>query len=299
MRILALGEIADDWAEAVAEWRGLNAPLVSVEASKRAPTTNHEYMLYQTLIGAWPFEPIDGAFIERIQAYAIKAAREGKRSTSWTDPQESYEKRLTEFAGNILDRERSAAFIESITGFARRTSLLGALNSLSQLTLKLTLPGVPDFYQGTELWDLSLVDPDNRRPVDFDQRRTLVSEASDWPELVAHWHDGRIKMQLMRRLLDIRHDFAALFRDGGYTPLAFEGADADRVIGFTRTHKRRHLLVIVGRHFSAHTGGGRHWLQPFDVRIAGEDVTGYRDLLGSHPAQGLFGSLPALILVRP
>jgi (1->4)-alpha-D-glucan 1-alpha-D-glucosylmutase len=177
--------------------------------------------------------------------------------------------------------------------------LLSALNSLSQLALKLTLPGVPDFYQGTELWDLSLVDPDNRRPVDFDRRRMLVNEASDWPELVAHWHDGRIKMQLMRRLLRIRHEFAALFRDGDYMPLAFEGPDAEHVIGFARTHKRQRVLVVAGRHFSAHTGGGRHWLEPFDVRIAGEDVTGYRDLLGSRPAQGLFGSLPVTILAQP
>lgn len=299
MRILALAEISDDWANAVAEWRRFNEPLVSSETGNRAPTANHEYMLYQTLIGAWPFEPIGGAFIERIQAYAIKAAREGKRSTSWTDPQESYEKRLTEFVGHILDRERSTAFIESIASLTRRTSLLGALNSLSQLTLKLTLPGVPDFYQGTELWDLSLVDPDNRRPVDFDQRRTLANEAADWPELITHWRDGRIKMQLMRVLLRIRREFAVLFRDGAYTPLEFEGPDADRVVGFARTHKRQRVLIIAGRHFSAHTGGGRHWFQPFDVRLAGEDVAGYRDLLGSRLAHGLFGSLPAVILARP
>jgi (1->4)-alpha-D-glucan 1-alpha-D-glucosylmutase len=243
MRILALAEIADEWTDAVVEWRNLNAPLIATEDSKRLPTANHEYMLYQTLIGAWPFEPIDGDFIERIQAYAIKAAREGKRSTSWTDPQESYEKRLTGFVANILDHERSNAFIESIAGFARRTSLLGALNSLSQLTLKLTLPGVPDFYQGTELWDLSLVDPDNRRPVDFGRRQMLANEAKDWPALATHWHDGRIKMQLMRRLLGIRHDFAALFRDGDYAPLAFEGPDADRVIGFARSHRRQRVVV--------------------------------------------------------
>jgi (1->4)-alpha-D-glucan 1-alpha-D-glucosylmutase len=298
MRILALAEIADEWTDAVVEWRNLNAPLTFALVSTRAPTANHEYMLYQTLIGAWPFAPIDGAFIERIQAYAIKAAREGKRSTSWTDPQESYEKRLTKFVGNILDHERSGAFIESIAGFARRTSLLGALNSLSQLTLKLTLPGVPDFYQGTELWDLSLVDPDNRRPVDFGRRQMLVGETNDWPAFATHWHDGRIKMQLMRRLLGIRHAFAALFRDGDYMPLAFEGSDADRVIGFARTHRRQRVLVIAGRHFAAHTSGGRHWLQPLDVRIVGEDVTGYRDLLDCRPAQGTFGSLPVAVLAR-
>jgi (1->4)-alpha-D-glucan 1-alpha-D-glucosylmutase len=298
MRILALAEIADDWKAAVAEWRTLNAPLVRANGKSRAPTANHEYMLYQTLIGAWPFEPIDGSFIERIQAYALKAAREGKGSTSWTDPQESYEKRLLEFVGNALDRGRSAAFIESIGDFARRIALLGALNSLSQLTLKLTLPGVPDFYQGSELWDLSLVDPDNRRPVDYRLRQSLAGDASGWPSLIESWQDGRIKMQLMRRLLDVRREFAALFRDGDYTPLRFEGADADHVFGFTRSHKRQRIAVVVGRHFSKVTDGGRHWAHGFDVRIKDENPDSYRDVLDLRPTEGLLGPLPLAVLAR-
>jgi (1->4)-alpha-D-glucan 1-alpha-D-glucosylmutase len=295
MRILALAEIADEWDAAVADWRKLNAPLVSAEGKSRSPTANHEYMLYQTLIGAWPFEPIDDGFTERIQAYALKAAREGKRSTSWTDPQESYEKRLLKFVGNALNRERSAAFIESIGSFAQRTSLLGALNSLSQLTLKLTLPGVPDFYQGTELWDLSLVDPDNRRPVDYERRQTLARDALDWPSLTESWQDGRIKMDLMRRLLQLRHEFASVFRDGDYSPLHFEGTDADRVVGFSRTHKWQRVLVMVGRHFSTATDGGRHWPHGFDVRIKDENLAGYRDVLGTNLSEGL---LPVTVLVR-
>jgi (1->4)-alpha-D-glucan 1-alpha-D-glucosylmutase len=298
MRILALAEIAGDWASAVAEWRTLNAPLVWTGETKRAPTANHEYMIYQTLIGAWPFAPIDSRFTERIQAYAIKAAREGKRSTSWTDPQESYENRLTGFVANILDRERSAAFLDSIANFAKRTSLIGALNSLSQLTLKLTLPGVPDFYQGTELWDFSLVDPDNRRPVDFDLRRRLADDAPEWPKLVETWHDGRIKMQLMRGLLAIRQEYAPLFRDGDYAPLRFEGADADRMIGFARTHKRQGVLVIAGRHFAAGTNGGRQWPQALNTQIGGETLTDYRNLLEPNAQPGLFGALPVAVLGR-
>jgi (1->4)-alpha-D-glucan 1-alpha-D-glucosylmutase len=298
MRILALAEIAEDWASAVAEWRTLNAPLVRADGKSRAPTANHEYMLYQTLIGAWPSEPIDGSFIGRIQAYALKAAREGKRSTSWTDPQESYEKRLLEFVGNVLDRERSTAFIESIGGFARRAALLGALNSLSQLTLKLTLPGVPDFYQGTELWDLSLVDPDNRRPVDYRLRQSLTGDAAGWPSLIESWQDGRIKMQLMRRLLDVRREFAALFRDGDYAPLRFEGADAGRVLGFSRSHKWQRIMVVVGRHFSKVTDGGRHWARGFDVRIKDENPDSCRDVLDLRPAEGLLGPLPLAVLAR-
>jgi hypothetical protein len=134
-----------------------------------------------------------------MQAFAIKAAREGKEQTSWLDPDERYEAGLKQFVHDVLDQARSADFIESFGGFADRVALLGALNSLTQVTLKATMPGVPDFYQGTELWDLSLVDPDNRRPVDFSARaRALQSlaEIPDWTTLRKTWPDGRIKLAL-------------------------------------------------------------------------------------------------------
>jgi (1->4)-alpha-D-glucan 1-alpha-D-glucosylmutase len=295
MRVLALAEIADDWAIAVGQWRDLNAPLVRRDGDKRAPTANHEYMLYQTLIGAWLDGPIDDAFSERIQAYAIKAAREGKRATSWTNPQQDYESGLTDFVRGILDPTRSAAFLESIAAFSQRTSLLGALNSLSQLTLKLTLPGVPDFFQGTELWDLSLVDPDNRRPVDFAKRRELLDDNADWPALADNWRDGRIKMRLMRALLRAHHDYPALFRDGDYEPLSVEG-DA---VGFARRHRRQRLIVIAGRHFAARTEGGRHWPRPWHIGVKDESLSGYVDLLraadGASPSPGV---LPVTVLVK-
>jgi (1->4)-alpha-D-glucan 1-alpha-D-glucosylmutase len=299
MRILSLAEIPDEWSQAVTRWRELNRPLIWNDGDKRAPTANHEYMLYQTLIGAWPFELIDDGFIERIQAYAIKAAREGKRSTSWTDPQESYENRLLEFVSNVLDRRRSSAFIESVGSFTQHTSLLGALNSLSQLTLKLTLPGVPDFYQGTELWDLSLVDPDNRRPVDYHRRAAFNSDV-EWSELTEKWRDGRIKMQLMRRLLRLRHEYQLLFQRGGYSPLSFSGDDADSAIGFARTFREQRLLVIVGRHFSARTDGGLHWPKSWDLRIRDLDLADYQDALGVPGLRPsvLLASLPVAVFVK-
>jgi (1->4)-alpha-D-glucan 1-alpha-D-glucosylmutase len=297
MRILALAEIAEDWDAAVTHWREMNAPLLWRDGDTRAPTANHEYMLYQTLIGAWPFEPIDRKFTARIQAYALKAAREGKRSTSWTEPQENYEVKLAEFVAAVLDSGRSTAFLHSVDELVRRTALLGALNSLSQLTLKLTLPGVPDFYQGTEVWDLSLVDPDNRRPVDFAKRQAMLKQTAEWAGLVENWKDGRIKLELMRRLLTIRHQFAALFRDGDYTPLAFEGADAARVIGFSRTHKRQRVIVAVSRHFSARTDGGRQWPSGWDVRPMGEPLADYKSLLQPElsPQRNLFGTIPVAV----
>src|ERR1017187_8258789 len=142
-------------------------------------------MLYQALLGAWPLGGREDSLAERMQAYALKAAREGKQETSWLNPNQAYEAGLRTFLTRILDRSVSAEFINSLETLARRTSLLGALNSLSQITLKATMPGVPDFYQGTEFWDLSLVDPDNRRPIDFVERADVLAAQGepDWQGL--------------------------------------------------------------------------------------------------------------------
>ncbi len=179
MRVLAIAELPDDWMSAVTEWRRLNVRLVHDANGQRAPSGVLEYMIYQTLIGAWPLEGVGADFADRMETYAIKAAREGKVETSWINPDEPYEAGVKRFVRGILDPAQSAEFIASFDRLARRAALLGALNSLSQLTLKATMPGVPDFYQGTEFWDLSLVDPDNRRPVDFSDapQRWPTSEA--------------------------------------------------------------------------------------------------------------------------
>ena len=218
-RILVLAEMAGDWDAAVQSWRELNAPLVQQVDGKRSPSIGHEYMLYQALIGAWP-GTVDDDFVARMQGYALKAAREAKQETSWNNQDLAYEEALNGFVGKVLDAETSARFIELFGAFAARTTLVGALNSLSQLALKTLTPGVPDFYQGTEFWDLSLVDPDNRRPVDFGMRqRELADDRQDWRQLAENWPDGRIKMTLTRALLRLRHEFSDLFREGAYEPL--------------------------------------------------------------------------------
>jgi len=185
-RLVALSELAIEWAQSVREWRRLNASLIDCSGSQRIPAPAHEYMIYQSLLGAWPLGGVDAGFVERMQAYAVKAAREGKEQTNWLAPDEYYERGLENFLGQLLDRGRSASFIEMFDAFVRRAALMGALNSLTQVALKATMPGVPDFYQGTEFWDLSLVDPDNRRPVDFAARsaalRAIGTEPS-WPAL--------------------------------------------------------------------------------------------------------------------
>ncbi len=281
-QILALAEIAEDWSAATKDWHGCNAALAQHADGMRRPSKAHEYMLYQALIGAWP-EKRDGNFIDRMQAYALKAAREGKEETSWTNPNEVYEAALRDFVAKLLDPETSAAFLTSFGNFATRVTLLGAFNSLSQLALKILLPGVPDFYQGTEFWDLSLVDPDNRRPVDFRSRRDFLAEGRrDWTKLAAHWQDGRIKAALTLALLQVRHDAAEVFRNGTYEPLETAGDHAPHVIGFTRGRQSDRLVMAVGRHFAPMTDGGRHWASQWNATMRLPPGR-YRDVLGALP----------------
>jgi (1->4)-alpha-D-glucan 1-alpha-D-glucosylmutase len=274
-RILALSEMPEDWEHAVEAWRTQNAGLIE----GASPTPAHQYMLYQALIGAWP-GIIDESFVARMKGYALKAAREGKQETSWTNPNENYEKALQDYVGKLLDKS-NAEFLASFSGFAARVSLIGALNGLSQLALKALLPGVPDFYQGTENWDFSLVDPDNRRRVDFKSRAAAAASAdSDWAALASQWRDGRIKFALTRQLLHLRQRFQALFLNGGYEPLWTDGAHASHVIAFARTLKRERLVVAIGRHFGALTDRGRRWLVPTDASLPGMARAHYEAIIG-------------------
>ncbi|WP_456617972.1 MULTISPECIES: malto-oligosyltrehalose synthase [unclassified Bradyrhizobium] len=275
-RIAALSEIPGEWTSTVARWKVLNAPHLALRGNLRAPSATFEYMLYQTLLGAWPLEGPDEGFVERIQAYALKAAREGKEETSWLNPHETYEAGIRDFVAGILDPARSREFLEALQTLARRVALLGALNSLSQLTLKATLPGVPDFYQGTEFWDLSLVDPDNRRPVDFAARHAALAspEAPDWRGPIKTWPDGRLKLAWTRHLLKLRHELADVFTHGDYQPLGVSGAHADHVVAFARRHGRTAAIVVTGRMLAPFTQAGREWpiLEEFDATV---DITGY------------------------
>jgi (1->4)-alpha-D-glucan 1-alpha-D-glucosylmutase len=196
-----------------------------------------------------------------MQAYALKAAREGKQETSWLNPNDAYEKGLHLFLERILDPALSGEFLEALETFSKRTSLLGALNSLSQITLKATMPGVPDFYQGTELWDFSLVDPDNRRPVNFKQRAAILAKLQepDWTALAQDWDSGHIKLAWTRELIRLRTELADVFTHGDYEPLEVTGPHAEHVIAFARRHGRDAAIVVIGRSFGALTQGGRAW----------------------------------------
>ncbi|MGX9428979.1 MULTISPECIES: malto-oligosyltrehalose synthase [Bradyrhizobium] len=296
-RILALAEIPGEWTSAVSRWKVLNAPHLVVEGEFRAPSATSEYMLYQAMLGAW--QPDDPRFLERMQAYALKASREGKQETSWLNPHEVYEAGVKTFLERILDRSRSADFLNALEALARRVSLLGALNSLSQLTLKATLPGVPDFYQGTEFWDFSLVDPDNRRPVDFAARTSALAvlEEPDWAQLVQQWPDGRLKLAWTRHLLRLRSEFPDVFTQGNYLPLETSGAHRDHIIAFARQWERDAVIVAVAKSFAPFTEVGRVWpkAEAFDGAVT---IKGYVTDAGENELQlsTLFRHMPVAVL---
>jgi (1->4)-alpha-D-glucan 1-alpha-D-glucosylmutase len=225
-----------------------------------APSVQDQYMLLQTIVGTWPMElqgpEYDGIeeYRQRITDYAIKASREAKLETSWTRPDEQYENALERFVAAILNPKRSSTMLRVIAEMVEAVVLPGAINSLTQKLLTMTVPGMPDIYQGTDGWDLSLVDPDNRRAVDFSLRRRWMS-AGDAPgdskdfcsRLVREWRTGEIKHTVVRRALALRTRYADLFAAGDYIPLTVEGAHADRVLAFARMFRGRAALVVVPR----------------------------------------------------
>jgi len=302
-RLISLSELSGEWTAIVARWKMLNAPHIVTDGNFRAPSATFEYMLYQTLLGVWPITSADPSLTERLKAYAVKAAREGKQETSWLNPHEGYESSVCTFIDRILDRSVSADFLDSLDRFARQVALLGALNSLSQITLKAMMPGVPDFYQGTEFWDLSLVDPDNRRPVDFAERTEVLKhvEKPDWQELIRDWPNGHIKLAWTRHLLQLRNELADVFADGDYEPLVVSGPHRDHVIAFARRRGRHAVIVAIARWHAPLSDQGRAWPRrdAFDgeIRLDGYSLRGANAPDDSSvPLAALFGHLPVAAL---
>ena len=196
-------------------------------------------MLLQMIVGAWPLDlGVDDAegrraFAERLAQWQEKALREAKLATDWAEPNETYETAARDLLVALVEKNAAPELLGDIVAFAQRISAAGAVNGLAQTLLKLTVPGVPDIYQGTEFWDFSLVDPDNRRPVDFAARAAGL-DAAPLADLAAHWRDGRIKQAVIARTLALRRERPALFADGSYEPIAVRGEHADRVIAFAR-----------------------------------------------------------------
>jgi (1->4)-alpha-D-glucan 1-alpha-D-glucosylmutase len=245
-RLNVLSELPDEWRAAVNRWAHLNRAKKRKSEDGYAPDRNDEYLLYQTLVGAWPLGEMDDAALEvfrgRIEAYLLKAVREAKVHTSWINPNVAYEEATHLFVGALLAPGPNL-FLQDIAAFARRVTRSGLCNSLAQTLFKLTAPGVPDTYQGTELWDFSLVDPDNRRPVDYEARIRMLDaiagelSAPSAPAvraLLDRAEDGRSKLYLTWKVLARRRALAALFRDGEYVPLAIDGHRAQHLCAFAR-----------------------------------------------------------------
>jgi (1->4)-alpha-D-glucan 1-alpha-D-glucosylmutase len=262
-RINVLSELPREFRARIFRWARWNQGQKTLVEEAPAPSRNDELLLYQTLIGTWPLEPQGAAerdqYSRRIQEYMIKATREAKANTSWVSPNEDYERATREFVAGVLDSTRRNPFLADFGPFAGRVSELGLWNSLSQTVLKLTSAGVPDLYQGTEIWDFSLVDPDNRRPVDYELRRELLrtletrlTESSDdlgglARELAASPQDGRIKLFVIWRLLNFRRQHLGLLTGGRYLPLDAAGARAEHVCGFVRKSAESAMVVVVPR----------------------------------------------------
>jgi (1->4)-alpha-D-glucan 1-alpha-D-glucosylmutase len=267
-RINVLSETPREWQKAVTRWARLNKRhRVGIEDTT-APDRNDEYLFYQTLVGAWPLEPFTGAvaadFTARVQAYMEKATHEAKVHTSWVNPNPAYDDAVRRFVAGVLDVEGNAAFLADFQAFQRRVSPFGLLEALARTVLKITSPGVPDTYQGTELWDFSLVDPDNRRPVDYERRRGLLSAlrsrlsalgpseagarrrelARDLAEVK---EDGRVKLFVTFLALHARRDNPNLFTIGDYLPADALGARRDHLCAFVRRRERRCAVVAVPR----------------------------------------------------
>jgi len=313
-RLAVLSELPGEWRRRVTLWLRLNRLRRGEIDGVPAPSRRDEYLFYQAALGAWPpgLEPTDApavaALAERVAAAMIKAVREAKEQSSWGNPNEAYEAALRRFISGALDASHPNPFLADLAGFVGRIARLGALNSLGQTALKLTSPGVPDIYQGGELWDFSLVDPDNRRPVDFARRRGMLAGVESAPPLRPGgagdaWRDGREKLYLVHRLLHVRAAHPALFGEGAYLPLAAEGERADHIFAFLRQHQGVSLAVIVPRLLAkiADEEGRADWA---DTRLSLGAASAWRDILSGRRYEGgapleaaaLFAAFPVAVL---
>jgi (1->4)-alpha-D-glucan 1-alpha-D-glucosylmutase len=275
-RIDVLSEVADEWRRHLTRWARLNRGRKRLVNNEAAPSRNDEYLIYQTLLGIWPLPPAGPPGLaaaelddleERLEIYLIKAVREAKTYTSWVNPNAEYEAAVKAFLRALLRRPERNAFLADFTAFAARITPPGLYNGLTQVVLKLCSPGVPDIYQGNELWTFQLVDPDNRRPVDFVLRQRLLRELAGrfgddvrpcgpaLRGLLDDLPDGRVKLYLTWRGLQLRALHPALFRDGEYLPLEVTGVRADQVCAFARRSGGLWAVVVAPRCFTRLCGG--------------------------------------------
>ncbi len=325
-RINVLSENPEAWKEALQHWHSLNLSHKVLIENREVPDRHEEFLLYQTLIGSWPLYPMDASaraqYIDRIEKYLIKALKEAKIHTSWINPNEAYEKEVLEFIRRILNLEADNQFIKHFEQFIQPIVKAGMFNSLAQTILKMTAPGVPDFYQGSELWEFALVDPDNRRPVDYTNRQHLLSDLKQKAQedpglLISHLmetpEDGRIKLYITSQILNFRRQHLALFQEGEYIPLEITGEKAKHVVAFSRTKDQMQIVVAVGRFYNQLLNSdfvnpvGKIWENTYLV-LPPQLEGNFRDILSgiilsstqdhSFPLQQAFSKLPIVVLEK-
>jgi (1->4)-alpha-D-glucan 1-alpha-D-glucosylmutase len=316
-RINVLSEMPAAWYRAIRRWQTLNASKKRTVAGRTAPDSNEEYLLYQTLIGTWPLKRPTveerRVYVRRIQQFMVKALKEAKQHTSWIKPNVAYEEAVTEFVASVLENGPENDFIIDFEHFQRPVTRAGLWNALSQVFLKVTLPGVPDFYQGTEVWNFSLVDPDNRRPVDHKaiaKLRATVERIrpSAAPQLLNHPEDGAVKMYVTQKSLEVRNRESTLFLDGKYHSLQSKGFFDSHVISFARELDNRAVIGVATR-FHWTRGTDTPW-KDVSVRLPnGPSAASYRDAFTgtivkrerhengwSLPLDGLLNRFPVALL---
>jgi (1->4)-alpha-D-glucan 1-alpha-D-glucosylmutase len=264
-RLNVLSEIPFDWETRLAKWRRINRAKLRRVSGRPVPSRAEEYLLYQTLVGSWPVGDRADAmpdYCSRISAYMIKALREAKINTSWAKQNQRYEELVSTFVSDVLDDAGRNPFLDDLDEFVGAIALPGFLNSLGQTLLKLTSPGVPDIYQGNEIWDFSLVDPDNRRSVDYARRAALLVQLEDvaadparvpalLEDMLVNLADGRAKLYATWRALRLRTERPELFELGSYTSIEPRGARAEHLCALARRHESALAVTVVGRWFAS------------------------------------------------
>jgi (1->4)-alpha-D-glucan 1-alpha-D-glucosylmutase len=323
-RLDVLSECATDWQRCFARWRRLNQRHRATVKGRLAPDTNSEYLLYQTLIGMWPTpragrraddvpdrEWLDGAR-GRLEQYMLKAVKEAKTRTSWTEPDEQYENALKQFVAAIL-ADGDSPFLADVARFVAHIAMAGHVNALSRVLVQLTAPGVPDTYQGDELWFFALVDPDNRRPVDYAHRVKLLASVPDAADLRGlPLSDERLKLGILRRLLHTRRANAALFSRGAYLPLEVRGSQARHLAAFARRDGESIAITIAPRLMVSRLGadGRPHDWGDTEIVLPGalststlrsvlrDEEVPIRGDSGSIAASAVLSDLPLALLLR-
>jgi len=316
-RISVLSEIPQEWQKRLNYWASLNERHKTGGNGPTVPDRNEEYFLYQTLLGMWPLRQNEfSGVLERLQSYAIKATREAMVHTRWTRPNLPHEQALTKFVAAILDEKQNSAFLEDFKDFDHQIAFYGMLNGLSQTLLKITAPGVPDFYQGSELWDLRLVDPDNRGTIDFTHRIELLAmlgnsgpqdTAEFAQDLLTNWTDGRIKLYLIWKALGFRQRFQELFTDGDFVPAEVTGDRAGNLTAFFRVSQGNTALIVAPKWLAGSgidTGGNSgqaFWgktsiLLPSDARLSWQNI--YTGEPVKHSSNGRSGEIEVASVLK-